>query len=669
MKKNYKISIHFNFKADELPRAYAVDARDSTQRKRKDERKKGMRKNQFRAFAGVAALSLCLGLGMAAMPANVKAAEIQWNEETISAVSLAPGNDETELNFGWYSTGTDDARVRFGTSENLTDEDIVVGGYLKNIEDQGYVLQVGKGEDIAGTQNDTINADYYANKVTVTGLKENTTYYYQVMKDGKWSDTQTYQTKSFSDFSFLYVGDPQIGASGDPVSDAASWENVLNQATANHDVSFMVSAGDQINNTDGDSEGEYAGYLGATALRSLPVATTIGNHDSKNPNYSYHFNYPNSQFGAARAYNQGKTDAGTDYYYSYGNVLFIVLDTNNYNCATHENVIRKAIESNPDAKWRVVTFHQDIYGAAQNHSDSDGMVLRTQLTPIFDKYNIDVVLQGHDHTYSRTYQLTSDGKEHVKYSNDGKIEGTVKYDKNDFTYQKESASCYEVKSNVVGGTIENPEGTVYYEANSATGSKYYDMYNPVQNYIAEKSQTYTPTYSVINVTEDTFSVATYDYTTNAPVDGSSTYTIKKTEKQEELPPADDDKQNITNITNNNYTINVNKNDDQSAQTPAAATTALKKIKGVKVANKAGNKVKVQWNTVDAADGYQIQYSYKKGFKKQVKTVNVNKASKSSKVIKKMKVGKKVYVKVRAFQNVNGQKVYGNFSKVKNVTVR
>ena len=157
--------------------------------------------------------------------------------------------------------------------------------------------------------------------------------------------------------------------------------------------------------------------------------------------------------------------------------------------------------------------------------------------------------------------------------------------------------------------------------------------------------------------------------------GTSTYTIKKTEEPAELPPADDDKQNITNITNNNYNITVNKSDDQnaqagqSAQTPAAATTALKKVKGVKVANKAGDKVKVQWNTVDAADGYQIQYSYKKGFKKQVKTVNVNKANKSSKVIKKMKVGKKVYVKVRAFQNVNGQKVYGNFSKVKNVTVR
>lgn len=217
--------------------------------------------------------------------------------------------------------------------------------------------------------------------------------------------------------------------------------------------------------------------------------------------------------------------------------------------------------------------------------------------------------------------------------------------------------------------MTNPEGTVYYEANSATGSKYYDLFNPVQDYIAEKSQSYTPTYSVISVTDDTFSVTTYDATDGLDLTGASTYTIKKTEESAELPPEDDDKQNITNVTNNNYNITVNKNDEQSAQAPAATTATLKKVKGVKVANKAGNKVKVQWNTSDAADGYQIQYSYKKGFKKQVKTVNVNKASKSSKVIKKMKVGKKVYVKVRAYQNVNGQKVYGNFSKVKNVTVR
>lgn len=643
-----------------------------------------MRKNQFRAFAGVAALSLCLGLGMAAMPANVKAAE-EWNYTTISTdrtfVSLAPGENETELNFAWYSKSENDAKVRFGTTNDIEALDEFSG----------------TSENIDGTKNKDVNDNYFSNKVTVTGLKENTTYYYSVMKNGEWTEPEKYETKSFSDFSFLYVGDPQIGASVSysntateeekaaaqalaDQNDATSWESVLNQATKNHDVSFMVSAGDQINDTNGDSERQYSGYLGATALRSLPVATTIGNHDSKNSNYSYHFNNPNTfnnpnDDHIPMAYTEGASAAGTDYYYTYGNVLFIVLDTNNYNCATHENVIRKAISDNPDAKWRVVTFHQDIYGAAKNHSDSDGMILRTQLTPIIDKYDIDVVLQGHDHTYSRTYQLTGDGEDHLKYgdSSDKGVIDIGSIDENDYvdkTYQNENASAYELKSNVVGGTVENPEGTVYFEANSATGSKYYTLFNPVQDYIAEKSQTKTPTYSVVSVTDDTFSVTTYNYETDgAQLVGSSTYTIKKTEEPAELPPADDDKQNITNITNNNYTINVNKNDDQSAQTPAAATTALKKVKGVKVANKAGNKVKVQWNTVDAADGYQIQYSYKKGFKKQVKTVNVNKANKSSKVIKKMKVGKKVYVKVRAYQNVDGQKVYGNFSKVKNLTVR
>lgn len=620
-----------------------------------------MRKNQFRAFAGVAALSLCLGLGAAAMPANVKAAEA-WNYTTISTdrtfVSLAPGENETELNFAWYSKSENDAKVRFGTTNDI-----------KALDEFS-----GTSEDIEGTKNDDVNQNYFSNKVTVTGLKENTTYYYSVMKDGEWTKPEKYETKSFSDFSFLYVGDPQIGASveypDNPTdeqkaeaealadqNDATSWESVLNQATKNHDVSFMVSAGDQINDTNGDSERQYSGYLGATALRSLPVATTIGNHDSKNPNYSYHFNYPNNQEGELNRYREGKTSAGTDYYYTYGNVLFIVLDTNNYNCATHENVIRKAIAENPDAKWRVVTFHQDIYGAAVSHSDSDGMILRTQLTPIFDKYDIDVVLQGHDHTYSRTYQLTGDGKNHEEFDDD-----------NGANFQEENL-CYDIKSDVVGGTVTNPEGTVYYEANSATGSKYYDLFNPVQDYIAEKSQSYTPTYSVISVTDDTFSVTTYDATDGLDLTGASTYTIKKTEESAELPPEDDDKQNITNVTNNNYNITVNKNDEQSAQAPAATTATLKKVKGVKVANKAGNKVKVQWNTSDAADGYQIQYSYKKGFKKQVKTVNVNKASKSSKVIKKMKVGKKVYVKVRAYQNVNGQKVYGNFSKVKKLTVR
>ena len=76
---------------------------------------------------------------------------------------------------------------------------------------------------------------------------------------------------------------------------------------------------------------------------------------------------------------------------------------------------QEAVASDPDAAWRVVTIHQDIYGTGLDHSDTDGMILRTQLTPIFDEYDIDVVLQGHDHTYSRSKLLYGDGQTHGTY--------------------------------------------------------------------------------------------------------------------------------------------------------------------------------------------------------------------------------------------------------------
>ena len=258
----------------------------------------------------------------------------------------------------------------------------------------------------------------------------------------------------------------------------------------------------------------------------MPVATTIGNHDSKSVNYSNHFNNPNTATSVATT--EGKTDAGTDYYFTYGNTLFVSIDTNNYNCATHENVIKEAVEANPDATWRVLMFHQDIYGSGYDHSDSDGIVLRTQLTPIIDKYDFDAVLQGHDHTYSRTYQLSSDGQTHSSY------QSAPKTNTDDFSAYLGDNACYNILTNIENkNNVVNPEGTVYFEANSATGSKYYQ-----QNYIAARSQSWRPTYSVIDFTETTLTVKTYDAATNTELvaDGNikTSYTIVKSVEKEDL---------------------------------------------------------------------------------------------------------------------------------------
>lgn len=500
-----------------------------------------MKKNFLRITAGAMSSAMLIGLCAAGVPAKVVAATEHWNDASESAtkwtqwknnwnnyssnyehVSLTPGADETQLNFAWYSHTAETPSVRIATKQNMDGA-----------------------KEFAGTQTDAVTIDgvkYFSNKAIVKDLKENTKYYYQVFQNGKWQDAESYTTKSFNSFSFLYVGDPQIGASknqtsteqekmvsaGNEVSSSAAdnlaarndgynWNNILNDAIKDHgDVSFIVSAGDQVN--AGKNEREYAAYLGADALASLPVATTIGNHDSVSNQYTLHFNNPNAFSDTDANYIQGKTDAGTDYYYRYGNTLFMVLDTNNYNCATHENVMKKAISENKDAKWRIVVFHQDIYGSGYDHSDSDGMVLRTQLTPLMDKYDVDVVLQGHDHTYSRTYQLQGDGKSHTAYGKDVDMKAA------DYITQN---NCYQIVDDTASGEVVNPKGTVYLEANSATGSKFYNLIATQQDYISERSQTWTPSYSVVSVTDDKFTVTTYDTTTRQELAGSSSYTIVK----------------------------------------------------------------------------------------------------------------------------------------------
>lgn len=448
-------------------------------------------------------------------------------------IALTPGENATKMNFAWYCVTEEIPKIKL-------------------MDSQGRVIQEVQGQqNLANketiTENDNV-ITLIPNKVTVSGLAENTSYQYQYYLDGAWSDTYTFETKSTENFSVMYVGDPQIGASVGrddnskeyhAMNDAYNWNHTLSSALSAHsNVSFILSAGDQINQTSVSKDAdkleqqiEYAGFLSSPLLRSMPVATTIGNHDSKSVNYSNHFNNPNTATSVATT--EGKTDAGTDYYFTYGNTLFVSIDTNNYNCATHENVIKEAVEANPDATWRVLMFHQDIYGSGYDHSDSDGIVLRTQLTPIIDKYDFDAVLQGHDHTYSRTYQLSSDGQTHSSY------QSAPKTNTDDFSAYLGDNACYNILTNIENkNNVVNPEGTVYFEANSATGSKYYQLIGTQQNYIAARSQSWRPTYSVIDFTETTLTVKTYDAATNTELvaDGNinTSYTIVKSVEKEDL---------------------------------------------------------------------------------------------------------------------------------------
>ena len=449
------------------------------------------------------------------------------------AVAMTPGADESKMNFGWYSETAGSAVVRVAQDKNM----------------EG--AREFTGTDAAGTVIG--HTQYRSNKVTVDGLKPNRTYWYQAKVDGKWQEAQSFRTGDPDNFTVMYVGDPQLGASKGQAptesgkkqdaelaarNDGFNWNKTLNAALKDHpDIDFLLSPGDSINEPAASldpakvqqQEYEYAAYLSADALKNLPESAAIGNHDSMTTGYQNHFNNPNPFTEEGNP-----TPAGHGYYYTYGPVLFMVINGNNYNASDHKALIEKAIAAHPDKKWRVVVMHQDIYGSGYDHSDSDGIILRNQLTPIFDANHVDIVLQGHDHTYARTYQLSGDGRDHATFDDmraagqsgqhhnllDEKLKTDPKYKQ----FYESQNMCYTI-ADMKQGVLKNPKGVFYLTSNSATGSKFYNLIAQQQDYIAARNQTWRPTYSILNFTKNSFKVITVDAESNTPIDEA--YTIIK----------------------------------------------------------------------------------------------------------------------------------------------
>ena len=615
----------------------------------------------------------------------------QWNRwekewETLkndwTQISLSPGSNATELNFAWYTP-------------KQTNDDHSNANVPKLIIGEGHNMKNAKVYEAEQTavkdERDNNGETYNSNKVTATGLKENKTYYYSYENGNGYTKPAKYTTKSTNNFSFAFVGDPQIGSSNElkgkdtkefydaqsnaVKSDAFNWSSTLNAALEKTDdqLSFVVSAGDQIQTTKkklpnkdaSKSEIEYTGYLSPEALKSLPVATTVGNHDADNANYTYHFNRTNaSELGSNKV-------VGGDYYFKYGNALFIMLNTQDTNVAEHKQFIEQTVAANKDCKWRIVTLHQDIYGSAEHSNEPEITNLRYQLTPIFEQNDIDAVLTGHDHAYSRSKMLLGGTKanDYTDDEFDAELEkdmdagenpttktvapGNIKNDSTDekdqkyLTYLKsimDEKAIETVKKQ--GSSVINPEGVLYMTAGSSSGSKYYDLVPRQQTYIAHRWQEDVPTYSVVDVTENSLTINTYRTDNDEKID--ETFSITKSKGD---------------------TTSLNAEIKASTTKPATVKkpTAEKKVVVAKASAKlkAGKKkvtVKIKKASVS---GYQIKYASNKNFKK-AKTRNIRKTIYT---IKSLRSKKKCYVKVRAYKIVKGKKIYGSYSKVLKVTVK
>ena len=250
---------------------------------------------------------------------------------------------------------------------------------------------------------------YHSHSVTFTGLEANTIYCYRVGQGDSWSEWFTFTTGSQSDepFSFLYFGDAQNGL------DSVYPRIVRRAFLTSPEIKFAIFAGDLVD--IGSNERSWDQWFSALGFPSAmyPIMPVPGNHE--------HEKFTDSEGNETRPLSNlwrplftlpenGPNDLKeTCYTFVYNGVRFIGLDSTK---GAYEfrgegeiaNWLEGVLKTNT-SRWTIVYFHNPIYSSAKERNHIEW---RSAIKPILDKYQVDLVLQGHDHVYTRTGMHTPD---------------------------------------------------------------------------------------------------------------------------------------------------------------------------------------------------------------------------------------------------------------------
>lgn len=396
--------------------------------------------------------------------------ESLWESEYDNAVMLSPGSNDSEMGISWYYTEISEPKVIISKDATLDDAKTFNGECIE-----------------------TYDGDF-ANKVTVTGLEAGETYYYQCISGDFESEVYSFGTaENPNEFTALYMTDIHITAVENDLPSEAELERtaeifngVLNEAYTRFNPSILLSAGDQ---GSYGLQSEYKGLSSALALKSIPIATTVGNHDQKGVAYKTFGIKPNEKKDFIVS-----SYIGNDYWFTRGDVLFLVVNSNNASGTDHRIFVRDAIKANPDAKWKVMMAHHDLYSGRLPRRESENALLRLLWTPIADEFGIDLVLLGHSHYYTVSNVI----------------------------YNQKTVQPY-------AETMTDPEGTIYMVSGSITRPRGEDDELGLnEDWIgAYNTPDERKIYNVLDFTEDSITVSSY-YT--GEENAFNEYTIVKTDK-------------------------------------------------------------------------------------------------------------------------------------------
>ncbi|MEO5898224.1 MAG: metallophosphoesterase family protein [Vicinamibacterales bacterium] len=250
--------------------------------------------------------------------------------------------------------------------------------------------------------------DFFQHEARLTGLAPSTLYTYTVTINGA---AVTSGTDTFTTAPTVGPGNVRFIAFGDSGTGSAAQRQLAERMTA--DVfDLAIHTGDVAygapDTTGGGSYPQYDAWLFdvyAQWLRLRPFYPVLGNHDDEVATgraYKDVFILPEN--GASFAY---PDHAERFYSFDYGNVHFVAIDTE---LAFQEPSRRQAqlawLEqdlASTAQPWRVVTFHRPPYSAGAHHGSD--LEVRKAISPLLEKYGVQLALSGHEHAYERTVPL------------------------------------------------------------------------------------------------------------------------------------------------------------------------------------------------------------------------------------------------------------------------
>ncbi|MCA9039158.1 MAG: metallophosphoesterase family protein, partial [Planctomycetaceae bacterium] len=312
-------------------------------------------------------------------------------------------------------------------------------------------------------------------------LEPGTMYAYRVGDGVNWSEWSHFTTAQSgkAPFTFVYFGDAQ--------NDLKShWSRVVREAFKDAPrAAFFLHAGDLINTAHSDAEWGQWFYSGGFINRTTPVIATPGNHEyfkEEDENGEYKEYYLTKHWRPTFTFPEhGPGDLEESVYYiDYQGTRIVSLNSNE-RLDEQAEWLDKVLSDNPN-HWTILTFHHPIYSPKEGR---DNPTLRAKWQPVIDKYKVDLVLQGHDHTYSRTKLMKAGDDEEPTSSAENEstgesaqkeetgtmyvvsVSGPKMYDLGRRPFMRRAAEDTQLYQII---TVDGDE--LKYEARTATGEKY-----------------------------------------------------------------------------------------------------------------------------------------------------------------------------------------------------